>query len=121
MTVSVSVTRAAGTLPARDGRIGLLPSRVWIYDRRSALKPATPCADGRPVVPAATTTPRIRARIQRPAPDAVVEWRFDELERAGVEVLEAFCLALVPAFDIAALRGLVGRGCPPALAVSILR
>ena len=70
---------------------------------------------------AATTVPRVRARIERPAPDDVVEWRFDELERAGVEMLEAFRLALVPGFDVGALRSLVVRGCPAALAVRILR
>lgn len=73
------------------------------------------------MVHAAATLPRIVARFERPAPDAVVEWRFDELERAGLDALEAIRLALDPAFDIAALRTLVGRGCDAALAVRILR
>jgi len=73
------------------------------------------------VVSAATTSPRIRARFERPAPDAVVEWRFDELERAGLDALDAIRLALDLTFDIAALRTLVGRGCEAALAVCILR
>ena len=73
------------------------------------------------MVTAATTAPRIRARIERPAPDAVVEWRFDELERAGVDVVDALRLALDTTFDIARLRSLVGRGCHAALAVAILR
>lgn len=60
-------------------------------------------------------------QIERPAPDAVVEWRFDELERAGLLGVDALRLALDPGFDIAALRALVARGCPPALAVTILR
>lgn len=73
------------------------------------------------MVHAATALPRILARFERPAPDAVVEWRFDELERAGLDALEAIRLALDPAFDVGALRRLVGRGCEAALAVSILR
>ena len=70
---------------------------------------------------AATTAPRVRARIERPVPDAVVEWRFDELERAGVDSLDAFRLSLDPSFDVARLRALVGRGCPADLAVRVLR
>jgi hypothetical protein len=73
------------------------------------------------VVSAAATSPRIRVRFERPAPDAVVEWRFDELERAGIDALEAITLALDLTFDIAALRTLVGRGCEAPLAVRILR
>jgi hypothetical protein len=73
------------------------------------------------VVHAATTVPRVRARLERPVPDVVVEWRFDELERAGVDALDAFRLSLDPSFDVARLRALVGRGCPAALAVGILR
>ena len=70
---------------------------------------------------AATTAPRVRARIERPVPDAVVEWRFDELERAGVDSLDAFRLSLDPSFDVARLRALVGCGCPADLAVRVLR
>ena len=73
------------------------------------------------MVSAATTSPRIRVRFERPAPDAVVEWRFDELERAGLDALDAIRLALDLTFDIAALRTLVGRGCEATLAVCILR
>ena len=69
---------------------------------------------------AATTAQRICVQIERPAPDAVLEWRFDELERAGLLALDALRLALDLAFDIGALRSLVARGCPPRLAVSIL-
>jgi hypothetical protein len=72
------------------------------------------------VVLAATTAPRICVQIERPAPDAVVEWRFDELERAGLVALDALRLALDVAFDIGALRSLVARGCPAALAITIL-
>ena len=50
-----------------------------------------------------------------------MEWRFDELERVGLDVLDALRLALDPAFDIAALRSLVARGCEATLAVSIVR
>jgi len=73
------------------------------------------------VVHAAATVPRIVARFDRPAPDVVVEWRFDELERAGIDALDAIRLALDTGFDIAALRSLVARGCEAALAVCILR
>ncbi len=73
------------------------------------------------MVSAAATSPRIRVRFERPAPDVVVEWRFDELERAGVDALDAVTLALDLTFDVAALRSLVSRGCGAALAVSILR
>ena len=72
------------------------------------------------MVLAATTAPRICVQIERPAPDAVLEWRFDELERAGLAALDALRLALDLAFDIGPLRALVARGCPPALAASIL-
>ncbi len=72
------------------------------------------------MVRAATTSPQIRAKLVRPAPDAVVEWRFDELERAGLDVLDAIRLALDLTFDLAALRELVRRGCEPAVAVRIL-
>ncbi len=73
------------------------------------------------MVPAAATPPRIAARFERRAPDAVVEWRFDELERTGLDGLDALRLALDPTFDVAALRSLVARGCEAALAVRILR
>ena len=85
------------------------------------LKLGRAAADGRAVVGAAPASQRIRAQFNRPAPDVVVEWRFDELERAGVDQLAAFRLALDPGFDIASLRALVRRGCEPGLAVRILR
>jgi hypothetical protein len=72
------------------------------------------------VVIAATTAPSIRVRVERSAPDAVFEWRFDELERAGVDAIEAVRLAIDTTFDIGRLRDLVARGCDAALAVSIL-
>ena len=73
------------------------------------------------MVPAAPTFPSVRARFERPAPDVVVEWRFDELERAGVDAIEAVRLALDTAFDIGRLRELVARGCDATLAIAILR
>ncbi len=73
------------------------------------------------MVTAATTAPPIRARVERSAPDVVVEWRFDELERAGVDAIEAVRLALDVTFDIGRLRDLVARGCDATLAVTILR
>jgi hypothetical protein len=59
-------------------------------------------------------------QFERPGPDVVLEWRFDELERGGLPALDALRLALDLTFDVAALRALVARGCPPALAASIL-
>ena len=73
------------------------------------------------MVTAATTPPPVRARVERAAPDVVVEWRFDELERAGVDAIEALRLALDVTFDIGPLRDLVARGCDAGLAVAILR
>lgn len=73
------------------------------------------------MVTAATTAPSIRARVKRSAPDAVFEWRFDELERAGVDSIDAVRLAMDVMFDVGRLRDLVGRGCDAALAVTILR
>ncbi len=69
---------------------------------------------------AAASSPSIRVELRRSAPDDVLEWRFDELERAGVEAVEALRLALDTAFDVASLRRLVARGCPPELAVQIV-
>ena len=40
----------------------------------------------------AATTPRICVQFESPAPDAVLEWRFDELERAGLLALDALRL-----------------------------
>jgi hypothetical protein len=51
----------------------------------------------------------------------VVEWRFDELERAGVDAIEAVKLALDVTFEVGRLRDLVACGCDAALAVAILR
>ena len=73
------------------------------------------------MVHAAALPLQIRVAPERTAPDIVVEWRFDELERAGVDAVDAIGLALQTDFDVAALRSLVGRGCPAALAVRILR
>jgi hypothetical protein len=60
-------------------------------------------------------------QIERRAPDPVIEWRFDELERAGLDDLDALRLACDPGFEIGALRALVDRGCATALAVRILQ
>ena len=61
---------------------------------------------------AATTAPRICVQFERPAPDAVLEWRFDELERAGLVALDALRLALDLAFDIGALQSARRAGLP---------
>ena len=84
------------------------------------LKSRAAPADGRHVIHASATVPLIRARLERQAPDAVLEWRFDELERVGVEVLDALRLSLDPTFDVARARSLIADGCSPGLAVQIL-
>ncbi len=73
------------------------------------------------MAPAAASVPVVRARVERPAPDVVLEWRFDELERAGVDSIDAIRLALDVTFDVGRLRELVARGCDAMLAVAILR
>jgi hypothetical protein len=84
------------------------------------LKPAAAPADASAVAPAAGGL-CIRAERERPAPDVVLEWRFDELERVGVDVVRALRLALDPSFDVGAVRALVGRGCAVELALRIVR
>jgi hypothetical protein len=69
---------------------------------------------------ATAARPRARAAILRRAPDAVVEWRFDELERAGFDAVWALALALATEVELGSARELLARGCPPATAVQIL-
>jgi hypothetical protein len=51
---------------------------------------------------------------------AVVQWRRDQLARAGFTLPHAATLARDPRYDLHELLELVRRGCPPALAVRIL-
>jgi hypothetical protein len=51
---------------------------------------------------------------------AVVAWRERQLVAAGFDLLLAAELAGLCAYDLHALIGLVGRGCPPKLAARIL-
>lgn len=69
---------------------------------------------------APTARPHVRAAMPRRAPDVVVEWRFDELERAGYDGIRALTLALAPGVDLEGARRLLAQGCPPAVAVRIL-
>lgn len=55
------------------------------------------------------------------APDTeVFEWRVEQLRRAGVPE-DAILLDEVPWLDVAAVRALVERGCPPVTALEIVR
>ena len=53
--------------------------------------------------------------------ERVERWRAEELERAGFEPEAAFELALRFDVDLHAAVELVERGCPPELALQILR
>ena len=55
-----------------------------------------------------------------PARDDVPRWRRDQLITAGFELPLAVALASDRRYDLHALLELVGRGCPPPLAVRIL-
>lgn len=59
-------------------------------------------------------------RAHTPAGDVVVEWRRRVLERAGFPNALATTVARDTRYDLCALVGLVGRGCPPPLALRIL-
>jgi hypothetical protein len=51
---------------------------------------------------------------------AVIAWRRRQLIAAGFGERQAARLAATPGIDLLALLDLVGRGCPPELAVRIL-
>jgi hypothetical protein len=53
--------------------------------------------------------------------ERVERWRAQELERAGYDAEAAFELALRSDVDLHAAVALVERGCPPELALQILR
>ncbi|HYA08039.1 MAG TPA: hypothetical protein VEG24_00520 [Gaiellaceae bacterium] len=53
--------------------------------------------------------------------ERVERWRAEELERAGYNPEAAFELALRSDVDLHAAVALVERGCPPDLALQILR
>lgn len=63
----------------------------------------------------------MRAALEPPAPPAVVEWRFDVLERAGYDPVSALRLALDAGVDLHAACDLVAAGCSQRLALAILR
>ncbi len=91
--------------------------------RQGTLKPRACAAESQGVAYAAAARPArisVRRAIACSAPDAVLEWRFDELERAGYDSLSALRLALAVAVDLTQARALTRRGCPPVLAARIL-
>ena len=51
---------------------------------------------------------------------AIVMWRLDQLRRAGFELADARVVATQRDIDLRAALDLVGRGCPPAIALRIL-
>jgi hypothetical protein len=53
--------------------------------------------------------------------EVFLQWRADQLEAAGLGHLEALKVAANERFDLHALLELIDRGCPPELAVRILR
>lgn len=52
--------------------------------------------------------------------ERVERWRTEELLRAGFDLEAATLLAADPAVDLHSALDLVGRGCPPDLALRIL-
>jgi hypothetical protein len=50
----------------------------------------------------------------------IIEWRFEQLRRAGFDPELALDLAISPAIDLHKATGLLRRGCPPDLAARIL-
>ena len=52
--------------------------------------------------------------------ERVVQWRLEELERAGYDDAAALELALAPEVDLHRAISLVRRGCPPDTALRIL-
>jgi len=52
--------------------------------------------------------------------DAVFEWRFEELQRAGFSRSQAFLLASARDVDLRVAERLLAAGCPPSTATRIL-
>ncbi len=51
---------------------------------------------------------------------SVLDWRFDELVRAGFPTCQALAIAVERHVDLHSAVGLVRRGCPPHTAALIL-
>jgi hypothetical protein len=51
----------------------------------------------------------------------IIEWRFEQLRRAGFDPESALDLAISPMIDLHLATDLLGRGCSPELAIRILR
>jgi hypothetical protein len=71
-----------------------------------------PLQGHKPIVRTQTTQDR--------SPDHVVIWRREQLVRSGVPVTLAARAAKEGGYDLHALIELLGRGCPPELAIRIL-
>jgi hypothetical protein len=52
--------------------------------------------------------------------ERIERWRAEELERAGFGPVDAAQLALRHDVDLHKATGMIGRGCPPDLALQIL-
>ena len=63
---------------------------------------------------------QLQTRLPLGEADLVLEWRFDELLRAGCSELIANLLAASPEVDLHAALDLLGRGCPDEIAARIL-
>ena len=61
---------------------------------------------------------------QQPRPDvdgdAIFDWRFEELQRAGFSLREAWLLAGSKQVDVRTAERLLTQGCPSATALRIL-
>lgn len=93
-----------------------------------AVAEATTCAPARPpsiavgaaeVRPSVTAFPKPEGNPAEEEPGRLAIWRARQLMRLGVEPLTAVEAALC-GIDAAGVRSLIGRGCRPALAVTIL-
>jgi len=63
----------------------------------------------------------VQVQIQETEAERVARWRAEELEHAGYDPQSALELAARPDVDLHRAVDLIGRGCPPELAVRILR
>ena len=57
---------------------------------------------------------------ESPEVEAVLRWRFEELQRAGYDAGSALILAAHAEVDLHEATRLLERGCPPGIAVQIV-
>ena len=60
-------------------------------------------------------------RLESGEAQAIVDWRFDQLVRAGYGAQDASALAEEVEIDLHLAERLLAKGCPPETAVRILR